>query len=123
MVKKKKVLLLKLGFMLVLGHSPRKKSRKPNEEKNKRKEMRKNHNSGCFNSHGRCLQERLLHDGKNNMMLCEWCHKHSVGADHKSAFVIGYRNLKYDSVVAYVRAVYCVTVCVPLSLCVLSFNL
>ena len=62
-----------------------------------------------------------MHDGKNNMMLCLWCHKHSPGASHKSALVIGSSNLKYGSVVAYEKSsllCHCVCVCVCVNVCV-----
>ena len=58
--------------------------------------MRKNQNSGCFNSRGKCLHGWLMHEGKDNIMLFEWCHKHSLGGGEKSAFMIGSDNWKYD---------------------------
>ena len=71
-----------------------------------------------------------MHSGKN-MMLWEWCHRHSKGANHKSPFMIGSSNLNHDSVVAYEKSSFCVTmcvcvcmrVCVTVSLCVQSFSL
>ena len=37
-----------------------------------------------------------MHEGKDNIMLFEWCHKHSLGGGEKSAFMIGSDNWKYD---------------------------
>ena len=70
--------------------------------KNKQKKIyEKESQQRLFQQLSKVLHEWPMHNGKN-MMLCEWCHEHSLGAIHKSAFAISSSNLnlKYDSVVA-----------------------
>ena len=90
--------------------------------------MRKNHENTGFSSHGR-YHECLMHDSKNNMMLCEWCHEHCLGANQMSAFVIGSSSFKYEWWLLMKIALLCncvclcvcVCVCVCVSVCVVQF--
>ena len=101
------MLFLKFGFSYQSGaDSLPKKRHKPSEEETKEKNT--------------MIYEK---ESQKQPFQQSWCCRRSLVADRKSALVIGSRNFKITWWSQMRRVVYCVTVYVTVSLCVLLFSL
>ena len=111
-----KVLLLKLGFWGQSGaDSPHKKRHRPSEEetKERKKIHEKESKQWLFQQSWKVSHEWLMCDGKNNMRLRKWRHKHSLGANHKLVLA----TLSMTQWLLMRRAAYCVILCVCVCVC------